>query len=441
MGEHDMASHDRRNGNKIRFTPKSITRPLPSKGYLEIWDTVQLGLGLRINSGGRRSYFCMPRVNGVQEKVNLGTTTELDIAQAREKCRGVFRDAAQGIGKKARIRKYEREAIEKARSEANSFRAVAEAWLSDNGKGGAGKLRSKSEIQSRLEREVFPDWGDRPVHEISRADVRILVDAIAQTKPIAANRTLAAVRRMFNWAASKDRIDASPVLGVEPPADEKRRDRFLDDHEIARVWAGFEKLHYPFGPLFKILLLTGQRRNEVAGMKWSEINGDLWTLPGERTKNSQSNTVPLATLTIGTLDDVPRIDGLEHLFTTGRKGDRPVSGWGKIKERLDRIVAEDTANLVDEQLDMVKHALPHWTIHDLRRTVRTNLPRLGITPDTAERVLGHTIGGIRGVYDLYAYDREKRRALEAWATHIENLITRNSAQSNVVELPSSMEQI
>jgi integrase len=413
-----------------KLTDKVVNRKPPATGHVELFDTVMPGLALRINAKGRRSYFVMPRVNGKQVKRKLGTTVELTLAEARDKARDVFRDAARGIHPKEGERRALREA---ERAQTNTFRSIAETYLEDKGKGGGANLRSRKQITRRLENDIFPQWGSRPITEITKADVRELVEGMANDRPIAANRTLAVVRRIFNWACKRDRLDVSPAFGIDPPSVEESRDRVLTNDELSRLWVGFDKLGYPFAPLFKLVLLTGQRRSECAGMKWAEIEGDQWTLPGKRTKNKADNTVPLSPLARKILDDMPRIDNFEHVFSTGRKGDRPVSGWGKIKERLDKIVGQIVANEAGDELDMKKHALPHWVIHDLRRTVRTNLPKLGITPDTAERVLGHAIGGVRGVYDRHAYDEQKRHALEAWAQHVETLIGVNK-KNNVVEI-------
>jgi integrase len=413
-----------------KLTDRVVRQKPPETGFVELFDTITPGLALRINAGGRRSYFVMPRVNKKQYKHKLGTTDQLTLAEAREKARDVFRNAANGIAPKDAARRAVREA---ERAQKNTFRSIAEAYLEDKGKGGGALLRSKDQIVRRLEKDIFPQWGGTPILEITKIDVRELVEGIAHDRPIAANRTLALVNRIFNWACKKDRLDTSPAFGIDPPSVEISRDRVLTDDEIVRLWAGFDKLGHPFNAVFKILLLTAQRRSEVGGIMWSELKGDLWTLPGERTKNSNGNTVPLSPLAKEILDEIPKIEQFEHVFTMARKGDRPVSGWDKIKKRLDKIIAQTVAGEAGEELDTEKHAMDHWTIHDLRRTVRTNLPKLGITPDTAERVLGHTIGRVRGVYDRHAYDEQKRHALEAWARHVETLIG-GKPKDNIVEM-------
>ncbi|MBT3989599.1 MAG: integrase arm-type DNA-binding domain-containing protein, partial [Rhodospirillaceae bacterium] len=276
-----------------KLTDRVVNQKPPGSGFIELFDTITPGLALRINAGGRRSYFVMPRVNKKQYKHKLGTTDQLTLAEARDKARDVFRNAANGIAPKDAARRAAQEA---ERAQKNTFRSIAEAYLEDKGKGGGAMLRSKDQIVRRLENDIFPHWGRIPILEITKIDVRELVEEIARDRPVAGNRTLALISRIFNWACKKDRLDASPAFGIDPPSVEVSRDRVLTDDEIVCLWAAFDKLGHPFSAVFKILLLTAQRRSEVGGMMWSELDVDLWTLPGERTKNSNGNTIPLSPL-------------------------------------------------------------------------------------------------------------------------------------------------
>lgn len=421
---------------RMTLTDKAIARKPPPAGQIELWDTVVPGFGLRISHGGKRTYFIMTRIHGRQIRRTVGNTITHTLAEAREAAREALRNAVKGIDPKEAER---RARIERERAQKNTFRSVAETYLDDTGKGGGANLRTREHLRQRLENDVFPKWGERPITEITKADVRELIDGMVKDRPYAANRTLALVRRIFNWACSKDKIDSSPVVGIEPPAEEKSRERVLTDDEIRRLWDGFEKMGNPVGAVFKVLLLTGQRERQVGGMKRSEIDGDVWTLPSTRAKNKQPHTVPLPRKVKDILASLPVLvdengNQYDYVFSTGRRGDKPVSGWSKIKDRLDRIVAKTEAERLGQKLDMKKHAIPDWRIHDLRRTLRTNLPKLGVSPDTAERVIGHVIGGVRGVYDLHAYNREKLAALEAWAAHVESIVSGTPAASNVVTL-------
>ncbi len=419
---------------KVKLTARAIARKPPEIGVLELWDTVVPGLALRIGYGGARTYTVTTRIHGRQVRRKVGNTATHSLAEARQAAREVLIDAAKG--KDTASREAKKTAAEQARREAerataNTFRSVAEAWLADTGKGGGARLSSKRNILSQLEREVFPTLGAVPVLEIRRADVRDLVRALAIKKPVAANRCLAILRRALSWAVSQDKLDANPAAGIDPPGEEKSRDRVLSNAEIAMLWPAFDQLGYPFGPVFQLLLLTGSRRNEVGGMKWSEIEGDTWLLPGERTKNARPHIVPLSSTAREILDHLPRFDGSDYVFTSGRartRGengervtDRPVSGWGRANERLDSM-----------------SGVTDWRLHDLRRTLVTGMNEaLNIEPHVVEACLNHLSGGakagVAGVYNRAQYLKQRKVALESWAQHIAGIVG-GAAESNVVPL-------
>jgi integrase len=254
-----------------------------------------------------------------------------------------------------------------------------------------------------------------------------LLDAVAdEGKPIAANRTLAAIRKLFNWSLQRGLIEATPVALVEMPGKETRRERTLSADEIRSLWPCFDALGHPFGPFFKMALATGQRRDEVAGMRWQDIDDAerTWTLPSEMTKAGRVHVVPLSPLAIEILAETKTTaiclgtgqgEGSAlgtYVFTTRR--DRPISGYSKAKARLDKAVVEAH---VEDRLP----ALELWTIHDLRRTVGTGLGKLGISRFIIARVLNHADSTVTGIYDRYEYLDEKRHALDAWREYLVNL--------------------
>jgi len=407
---------------KVKLNDRAIKRKPPETGITELWDTVVPGLALRIGYGGARTYTVTTRIRGRQVRRKVGTTATHSVARAREAARDVLRDAAEGIdslSKEAKEKAANEERRKAERAQANTFRSIAEAWLADTGRGGGAHLSRRRDVFSQLEREVFPILGATPVAEITRADLRDLVRALAVEKPIAANRCLAAVRRALTWAVSQDKIDANPAVGIEPPATEKSRERVLTDGEIAKLWPAFGHLGYPYGAAFKLLLLTGARRSEVGGMRWSEVDGDNWNLPGARTKNGKPHIVPISTTAREILEALPRIDGSDLLFPSRR--DTPISGWGRSKERLDKIAGVED-----------------WTTHDLRRSMVTKMNEdLGIEPHVVEACLNHLSGsakaGVAGVYNRALYLPQRKVALESWAQHIAAIVG-DAAESNVVSL-------
>jgi len=267
--------------------------------------------------------------------------------------------------------------------------------------------RSWDHTERMTKYRVYPVWGERDINTIKKPDVVHLLDSIVDDgAPVQANLTFAHIRKFFNWCVERCYLDRSPCDGLKPPTKVVSRDRVLTDDEIKKIWAACDGLSKPFGDLIKVLLLTGQRRGEVAGMRWDEIVDDVWAIPATRTKNGSAHHVPLPTFIKEHIDR--NKNGHNLVFTT--LGDSPISGFSKMKQQL------DTASGVTE-----------WRIHDLRRTTATGMARLGIPPHVVEKVLNHKSGEIRGVaavYNRHAYISECREALEKWAAHLANLTTR-----------------
>jgi integrase len=259
---------------------------------------------------------------------------------------------------------------------------------------------------------VLGRWRGRSVRSIRRADVIDLVDAIASRTPIAANRTLAALRTFFNWRAARDESFRSPCGGIHDPAAEKSRDRVLSDDELAALWRAAETVGYPFGAMVQVLVLGGLRRDEARASQWPEIDleGRRWLIPGSRTKNGSDHLVPLSEPLMAVLGALPATSPL--LFSLN--GETPIGGLTRMKRALDREMARELGA-----------EPPRWTLHDIRRTVATGLQRLGFAQEITESVLNHRRGKVSGVAAIYGrhdFATEKRAALEAWARHVESIV-------------------
>jgi integrase len=281
-----------------------------------------------------------------------------------------------------------------------TFGAVADAWIEKVAK---PKNDSWQQQQRRFEMHVFPAWRDRKIAEIKRADVRDLIDGIEGG--ILPNRVLAQIRTVFRYALSQDWIDASPVEGIKRPNDETPRDRALDMPEIKRIWDAAALVGYPFGLFVRTLLLTGQRRTEVASMRWADVDleAGTWIIRAQDTKGERKQLVPLAAPTLAILEAAPQLG--PYVFTSD--GKTHISGFAKGKARLDTFVSAG-----GEPLDP-------WTLHDLRRSAATHMVRLGITETIVGRVLNHAPVGVTAtVYALHSYAPEKRSALDRWAAEI-----------------------
>lgn len=419
------------------LTAKSVENAEAGEARREIPDRLLTGLYLVVQPSGKKSWAVRYRHAGQSRKYTIGTHPGTTLQEARRLGEKALRAAAEGRDPAA-----EKQADRKAAKAANAdeagkqrdlFENVARQFIERYAKPRAAAkgrpdawretgrilgLRPDPDNPEKLVEvggDVIRVWKGRRIQDITKRDVNELLDEIVDRGAgIMANRTLAAIRKLFNWCVSRDIIAASPCTLIDPPAEEKSRDRILSDDELALVWKAADADDTPFGPLVKLLVLTGQRLTEVGEMRWDELDLEkkLWTLSGERVKNGERHDVPLSQAAVDILTALPRIKTTGgYVFTSGR--DAAVSGYSRAKSRLDAAIAK--ANPAGEKV------VEHWTFHDLRRTMASGMARLGIALPVIEKVLNHTSGtfrGIVGVYQRHSYADEKRAALDRWAVHV-----------------------
>ena len=270
------------------------------------------------------------------------------------------------------------------------------------------KRKQRPGSYRETERHLLVNW--RPLHALSIFDLRRrhvagrLAAIESERGAVTAARARAALSAMFNWAIREGyELAGNPVAGTNRPAEPKSRSRVLADAELAAIWRACRDDAY--GRIVRLLMLTGQRRDEVGGMRWSEIEGERWTLPAERTKNRREHVIPLPASALALLADWPRRSGREYVF--GNVG-RGYSGWWKAKAALDG-----------------RCGVASWRVHDLRRTVATVMAdRLGVLPHIVEAVLNHvgSRAGVAGVYNRARYEAEMREALTRWAEHVAGIV-------------------
>jgi integrase len=424
----------------IRLTQRAIeTLPRPATGRVEYWDKHLPSFGVRVAASGRKTWVAMYRVDGKLIRETIGVLALIpNVAEARERARESMNNAQAGRNPVAERRERELAAKIKTEAPSDAFRPVATRYLERYAKKNT-KPTTWRELQRQLEVDIFPKWGERSITSITRHDVTALLDGIADRgSPVQANRTLARLRTLFKWALDEELVPADPTARVRKVVKEAARDRTLSDDEIRLFWAGCDRLGWPFGSMYRALLLTAQRRDEVGGIEWSEIDVErrLWTIPREKAKNDRAHEVQLSALAIEIIEALPRI-GDRFLFTT--TCERPVSGFSKSKERLDRHMLDVLRDeLTKAGKDPDRAAIDDWILHDLRRTAATGMARLNIPPHVVDKILNHVSGSIRGVaavYNRHAYLDERRAALEAWSRHVESLV--RPSPSNITELAAA----
>ena len=454
---------------KITLNDKAARRAPPETGQVELWDNLLPGFGLRISAGNSRTFFVMKRVNGRLVRRTIGkhpplhvlrgarlAEGELWIPEARAKARITLADLARGIDPMEVARDA---GVATEEAQAATFKAIADKYLADKLRGGGAELRTRAELERKLETDLKA-WHYRPIAEIKGREIRELIRAKAQTAPISSNRLLSFVKRVFRWAAAQEYIDADPAAAVDKPGKEQARDRYLTEDEVRLVWLGCEELGDPAGRLYKIALLTGQRRGEIAGMRRSELGQlqfrvadpmtgretmvarNAWLLPAERTKRGVAHTVPLSPTVERLLADAPKLKILDkvtdHIFISGRAGDQPLDGWSKFKTNLDEIVGRQIAKEAEEDFDPDRHALPPWHIHDLRATVATHfeMERMSVPRSVISRVLNHAEGDGRSMtarYVRHTWDREAAEALDRWALEVARIVGLNVVMLDEVQ--------
>jgi integrase len=273
---------------------------------------------------------------------------------------------------------------------------------------------------SALERLVYPALGARQIDEIKRSDINKLLDKIEdESGAPTATLTLAYLRRVMNWHATRTDDFRSPIVRGMARGVTTKRDRVLTDDELRAFWRAAEGWEHPFTRLLRFILLSATRRGEAAGMRRSELDGATWTIPAARYKTKIDFELPLSRAALDVLGAVKRFAENGFVFTT--TGKARMGGFSKFKARLDELMLAELRRAAAKRGDdPAKITLDRWTVHDLRRTARSLMTQAGVPTDHAER--GHVISGVRGVYDRHGYFDEKRRAFETLATHIERVL-------------------
>jgi integrase len=416
---------------------------------LFLWDEDVKGFGCRITPQGVRSYVVQYRAGhgrgAPSRRYTIGKHgSPWTVQTARKEARRLLGLVAAGEDPQAaRMAKARAEQAkrEKARAAAKDTARAhliegSVAWAFDRFKTRhLSRLRSGGEIARVIEKDVLPSLGPtKPLVEIRKADLIAVGERLMKRKaPAQANRSIAAAQHLLNWCEDQDLIATSPARRVPLPAPKVKRERHHTDDEVRLIWQGAERLGYPYGPAVQLIVLSGQRREEISALEWPELDLDgddpTWTIPPERSKNGKPHIVHLAPEAVALLTRLPRLTdkaGKPSRYVFTSTGNRSLNGWTLKRRELAGIIRQIQEEAVEDA------DLPRWVLHDFRRTITHGMARLKVAPHISDKILNHTSGeisGVKAIYNQYEYYDERRDALYVWAQRVMQIVG-----SNVVPL-------
>lgn len=367
----------------------------PASGRADYWDDEMPGFGLRVSENGRKTWQVMYRIEGRKRRLSLGTYPALSLELARDAAFDAMQEVAKGRDP-ARTRAA-------VTGSGFTFEALAEAYLERHAK---RQKKSWKLDQQMIAADLVPAWGRRGAETLTRADVIALVEDVQQRgHPYAANRRLALVRKIYAWGMEAGLVETSPAVNVRPPAKETPRQRILTDNELGALWQAWDQMGWPYGAFFKIALLTGQRRGDVAALRLMDIGlaDQTWSI---RQEDGRAHDLPLPGAAVEVLAALPRKES-PYAFPAGPAGDRPVTGFSNAVRRASEL-----------------SGVAGWRIGDLRRSAAAGMARLGTSAEVLNRIFDRRSGAPAGLGEMVqsaVTPADLRRALEAWGRHVQQL--------------------
>lgn len=395
----------------MKLTDRQVKNLKPQSNRYEVWEGK--GFGIRIFPSGKKSWIYMYRFRGKARRLTLGHYPNMSVAAAHTAYGKALESLEMGID--PGVNKIQAKLADKQAFTVNDLiNEYLEKWAKP-------RKRSWEEDERLLKKDVATSWGAYKAKDIKRRDVVLLVDKIAKRAPIAANRTLAVVRRMFNLAVERDILETSPGVAVKAPSKENRRERILSEDEIKIFWHTLDDtdVHLSTALALKMQLVTAQRKGEVVNMRWDELDlkAGTWSIPGEKSKNSKPHQVPLSALANEILSESKEKLGHRVWVFPSPSIDGPVT---------DGAISKAVRRHKDEFV-----GINHFTPHDLRRTAASHMTALGISRLVVSKILNHVERDVIAIYDRHSYDGEKRSAAIKWSEKLTNLINdKNNSETS-----------
>ncbi|MDF2529561.1 MAG: site-specific integrase [Gammaproteobacteria bacterium] len=385
----------------MKLTDRQVLNLKPKEDRYEVWEGK--GFGVRVFPSGKKSWVFMYRFHGKARRLTFGNYPSLSVAEAHAAHAEALMSLEQGIDPGV-TKAGEKLADRQALTVEGLITEYLDKWAKP-------RKRSWKEDERILKRDVSSAWGRMKAKDVRRRDVVLLIDKIADRAPIMANRTLAVVRRMFNFAIERDIVEMSPCTVIKLPSKETRRDRVLNEHEIKTFWQSLDKSEMNLATILalKMQLITAQRKTEVATMRWDEINFDdgIWTIPAEKSKNGKPHRVPLSDMAKEILtQSKAQLCHDEYVFPSPSK---------------DSSISTMAINKAVYRNQMLFDGVEKFTPHDLRRTAASQMTALGISRLVVSKILNHSESSVTAIYDRHTYENEKKAALTAWSIKLKGL--------------------
>lgn len=387
----------------MKLTDRQIKNLKPKSQRYEVWEGN--GFGIRVFPTGKKSWVYMYRFQGKARRITFGNYPKMSVAGAHTAYGKALTELEKGNDPGANLVTSNKED-----RTSPTVNILAHEYLE---KWAKPRKRSWTEDERMLKKDVIPYLGQRKAKQVTRRDIIVLLDKVMDRgSPIAANRTLAVIRRMFNFAVERDIISISPCYGVKAPAKENKRDRLLNFDEIKLFWNSLTDVGMSESSklVLKLQLITAQRKGEVVSAEWTEfdLTDGWWTIPAIKSKNGNAHKVPLSKLALEILKQIKLISSQSKWLFPSPKGDLPFT-----PEAINRAIRRN-----DEQLQEVEHFTPH----DLRRTAASHMTALGVPCLIVSKILNHVENSVTAVYDRHSYDKEKKQAMEKWGKKLKEII-------------------
>jgi integrase len=384
---------------RLRLTKSAIDGlPVQAKDTL-YWDTGLPGFGVKVTPRGRKVFLVMYRLAGAGSrlrKYTIGPYGRITLPMARAQAQKIFAARLDGRDPAEEKKQSRRRLV------VDRIDDLVETFIQEH----VSQITTSRRISSLLRRDVVAYWGTKSIHEIKKRDVSELVSLIAQRNAVASHRMLKTLKTFFRWCVGRAVIDFSPAEGISSNYREVRRDRVLTDNELAAIILAARQTQSPYGGIVEFLALTGQRREEVAQLKWDELDEETrsWSIPGSRTKNKKAHIVHLSELAWKVIQRFSTTR--PYVFGTSRG--KNFQTFGESKRALDK-----------------RCGVTGWRLHDFRRTIVSGMARLGVPPHVADKILNHqagTISGVAAVYQRHDFLLERKEALDRWNSHVSQII-------------------